>query len=168
MAKRFKENEINQAFKQNIIYSSREENSESVFTSVEKEYDFITVSDKSPVKVKKGPMGILGVTAKNGLLTFKMGAKRYKPTDGAMLMLDVYGKENGVFTVKLIADYFGNKVEYLCSQKIAGGEVWYNLKFERNYFKTAEGRVLKEYQKINAIEFNFDNGEFLINNALWV
>ena len=82
--------------------------------------------------------------------------------------MSIYGKEKGVFTVKLIADYFGNKVEYACSQKIAGGEVWYNLKFERNYFKTAEGRVLKEYKKINAIEFNFDGGEFLINNALWV
>lgn len=168
VAKRFKENEINQAFKQNIIYSSREENSESVFTSVEKEYDFITVSDKSPVKVKKGPMGILGVTAKNGLLTFKMGAKRYKPTDGAMLMLDVYAKEKCVLTVKLFADYAGNKTEYIANVNVLGGDVWHNVQLEMNKFKTCEGMALKSYQKLDAIGFSVDGVDYLINNALWV
>ena len=171
LAKKFAPQEVLSSHKSTIIFSSREENMETAFLPARQEKiteNNGSLLDDVCVEVKKGPMQLEGIYCNGGLLTFQVGAKKDAPKEDAMLMLDVYGKENGVFTVKLIADYFGNKVEYLCSQKIAGGEVWYNLKFERNYFKTAEGRVLKEYQKINAIEFNFDNGEFLINNALWV
>ena len=171
VAKKFSEKEVLPSHKSTIIFSSREENMQSYFLpasqgNIVKGKNSLICSES--VQVKKGPMQLEGVYCNGGLLTFQVGAKKDTPKEDAMLMLDVYGKEKGVFTVKLIADYFGNKVEYACSQKIAGGEVWYNLKFERNYFKTAEGRVLKEYKKINAIEFNFDGGEFLINNALWV
>ena len=58
-------------------------------------------------------------------------------------------------------------MEYSASASITGGEVWQNVKFEKNRFKTAEGMSLKNYDKIEAIEFYAD-GDFLINNALWV
>ena len=51
---------------------------------------------------------------------------------------------------------------------VFGGDVWHNVQLEKNRFKTAEGMVLKSYEKIDAIEFSVDEGEFLLNNALWV
>jgi hypothetical protein len=90
------------------------------------------------------------------------------PIEGSILMLDVFAKESGVLTIKLISDYFGEKIEYVCQQNIVGGEVWQNIKVEINKFKTIEGMALKTFDKINAVEFDMKDGEFLLNNILWV
>jgi hypothetical protein len=113
-------------------------------------------------------MNIDGVTSKWGLITFEPSIKKYHPQEGAMLMLEVYAKEQAVLTVKLVADYFGDKVEYMASVKVLGGDVWYNVQIEINKFKTAEGMSLKSYDKIQAMEINVEGSDYLINNALWV
>jgi len=170
IAKRFNEDEVEPAFKANILYTSREEDLESVFgvASPDSLNGIVAVSDKKYIRIKKGPMGIVGISSEQGLVTFKIGAKRFMPTDGAMLMLDVYAKEKSVLTVKLISDYWGNKIEYLANVNILGGDVWHNVQLEMNRFKTAEGMVLKTYGKINAVEFNVNGVDYLINNVLWV
>ena len=101
-------------------------------------------------------------------MTFRIIAAKYRPDPEALMMLDVYVKDGGMFTVRLVSDYFGaNRTEYSASVKINGGGVWQNVKLEKNRFKTAEGLTLKNYDKIEAMEFYADN-EFLINNVLWV
>ena len=82
-------------------------------------------------------------------------------------MFDVFSKEKGEMQVKLIADYFGAKVEYIETVKLLGGDVWQNVKIAINRYKTKEGMSLKTYEKIQAIEFSGQE-EFLLNNALWV
>lgn len=155
--------------KSKILYSSRYACAESIFAVGDDGQTMpIAVSDKAGVKTKKGPMGIEGVCCENGLLTFKFKGVKDAPNDDAMLMFDVYLKEEGQFVVKLIADYFGSKTEYFAVFKGVGGDVWHNVKFERNKFKTAEGMTLKDYTKINAVAFSALGKEFLINNALWV
>lgn len=169
--KKFTAEEVAPAHKSKILYSSRIPGADSIFyAAVEKDDNpsAINLSDKKKVKVKKGPMAIEGVGCDSGLLTFKFAAKKDTPPERAMLMLDVYAKEKGTFTVKLITEYFGNKTEYAASVNLLGGEVWQNVKLDLNKFKTAEGMSLRDYGKINALEFNFGSGEFLINNALWV
>ena len=113
-------------------------------------------------------MGIEGVGCNGGLLSFIIGSKKYKPTDGAMFMIDVYAKEKATLTIKLITNYFGNKIEYLYTTNILGGDVWHNVQIDMNKFKTVEGMSLKEYAKLEAIEIDVKDSEFLINNALWV
>ncbi len=173
VAKRFLPEEVKLGHKENVIYSSRTPNGQSVFGVAHSEHGedkekAIKIITSKLIKVKKGPMGISGVTCKTGLLTFKINAEKYKPLDSAILMFDVYGKEKATFTVKLIEDYFGAKTEYSYAVSVVGGEVWQNVKIERPKFKTAEGMGLKSYQKINAIEFSCDCEDYLINNALWV
>ena len=86
------------------------------------------------------------------------------------MMLDVYLAGGGNFSVKLVSDFFGeHRAEYSASCRIIGGEVWQNVKFEKNNFKTAEGMTLKSYAKVEAIEFvSEDNKPFIINNVLWI
>lgn len=172
IAKRFTKEEIKSSFKNNIIYSSRESNLETAFSAAHQPglaIGQVNIVDRKRVKVERGPMGINGLYCEWGLVTFKIAAKKFMPREDAMLMFDVYAKNSGTVTVKLIADYFGpNKIVFSANFKISGGEVWYNLKADHTRFKTAEGRVLKDYKQLNAIEFDFDNGEYLINNALWV
>ena len=170
IAKRFKENEINPAYKINVLYTSREEDLESVFgvAAIEGMSGVASLSDKKIIKLKKGPMGIEGIYSEYGLVTFKVGAKRFLPMDGAMLMMDVYAKEKSVLSVKLISDYAGNKIEYIARANVLGGDVWHNVQLDMNKFKTEEGMSLKSYEKINAVEFNVEGTEYLINNVLWV
>lgn len=171
IGKRFAEEEITFEYKDYIIYSSRTKDAESVLCAANQTGDYpnhVNINDRKRIVVKKGPISIEGATCEWGILTFKVGAQKYKPKDDAMLMLDVYVKEDGVFTVKLISDYFGAKTEYVASVKLIGGDVWHNVQLDRVKFKTAEGMSLKSYEKINAVEFNADGGEYLINNALWV
>lgn len=170
VCKKFNAEEVNKGYKSKVIYSSRNEGSESIFfASFHSEEDCykINLSPEKTVQVLKGPMDMLGAYSKWGLLTFKINSVKDKPNVDAMLMFDCYTKEDNVITVKLIADYFGNKIEYVAKVNVLGGEVWHNVKLEKSKFKTAEGMNLKSYDKINAIEFNA-NGAWLINNALWV
>ena len=169
--KKFKKEQIKPSYKCNIIYSSRFVDGESVFEAenqVDENPPSINVIDKNRVLVKKGPMGIEGVTCEWGLLTFKIGADKFKPSETAILLFDVYAKEATTVTVKLIADYSGEKTEYLLKANLTGGNVWQNVKMELAKFKTAEGMALKSLNKIDALVFEVDCANYLINNALWV
>ncbi len=164
--KKFNPEEVCIKNKSKILYSSRIDGAEFVFCPA-KSYEKVYADDKRRVKVGKGPMGIEGVYSKFGLLTFKFKAVKDMPAEDAILMFDVYSKKAEEFTIKLISDYHGAKIEYLSVVKLVGGEVWQNVKVEMNKFKTVEGMPLKKYEIINALEFS-SNSEFLLNNALWV
>ncbi len=164
--KKFTESDVKVKSKSKILYSSRNLNAEYVFCPATGS-SLVYASKPSRVKIGKGPMGIDGVFSEYGLLTFKFKAKKDMPSDGSILMFDAFSKKSGELTVKLIADYFGNKIEYLSNVKLVGGEVWQNVKLETNRFKTVEGMPLKTYEIINAVEFISEN-EVMLNNALWV
>ena len=171
VGKRFNEDEIDKTYRNNVLYSSQKENAHTIFFPANpsrENPDNVNVFNKGRVKEKKGPMGIEGVGSSAGLLSFIVGSKKYKPNDGAMFMIDVYAKEKATLTIKLITNYFNNKTEYIYSTNILGGDVWHNVQIDMNKFKTVEGMPLKEYSKVEAIEIDVKDTEFLINNALWV
>lgn len=169
-SKRFGANEVNVSYKDNVVYSSRRPNDLSIFTSAKESGGRptgIRLGHDNVVKELEGPMGINGANCFGGLLTFKINAEKYKPKDDAMFMMDIYVKESTVAMVKLISNYFGNKVEYLSNVKLTGGEIWHNVKLNLNQFKTTEGMGLRDYSKIQAIEIDAQC-EYLVNNVLWV
>ena len=170
VAKKFDADQTFKGYRSNVLYSSRMQSSESIFSAanqIENSPEHVNVSGGQRIKVLRGPMGIDGAYCEWGLLTFKINATKDKPNPDAMFMLDVYTKEDNVVTIKLITDYYGKKSEYVANVSLCGGDVWHNVKLEKSKFKTAEGMSLKSYDKVNAIEFNA-NGTWLINNALWV
>lgn len=171
VARKFNPEEVNIGYKSNIIYSSRNSNAESIFNAnhqFKQDNNHINIEDKKRVKIKKGPMGIDGVYCKWGLMTFKINASVDKPNPDALLMFDVFVKESAQVTVKLICDYFGNPTEYSSTVSLEGGDIWHNIKIQRNKFKSEEGMTLKDYDKVNVIMFDVSKEEYLINNALWV
>lgn len=171
IARKFQEDEIAFSYKSNIIYSSRILDCESIFTAENQgrvNVGHVNTLSKKRVLVKKGPMGIDGVYCEWGLLTFKVKPKKYAPSECAMLMFDVYAKNDCEVSVKLIADIKNTKTEYVARVKIRGGDVWHNVRLEQSRFKTAEGMSLKSYEKIDALSFSVEGTEYLINNALWV
>ena len=168
--KKFSETDVLPSHKSKILYSSRIDGAESVFSALNQEQDNnakINLIDKELVTVKKGPMEIEGVGCKWGLNTFKFATEKDRPNDDSILMFDVYSKTSGEIRVSLVADYFGKKTVYTERVKLLGGDVWQNVKIAINRYKTPEGMGLKTYEKIEAIQFDGQD-EFLINNALWV
>ncbi len=153
----------------NIIYSSRIENYETRFGPANEESIPSAIDVLGQIKVEKlvGPLKMSGITCKSGVNTFSIVAEKIKPDRGAILMFDAFIKVSGEITVSLIADYFGQKTVYFATKKLVGENIWQNVKFSVNAFKTVEGLPLKSYDNIQAIEF-YSNEEFLINNALWV
>jgi len=168
IAKKFAETEVETGNKDNIIYSGRDVNGASVFAEIpQNTFKCLHNVVSEGVCEKSGPMGIDGIYAKNGLITFKVNAEKDKPSDGAILMLDVYAKEDDELTVTLSQNYFGNRVDYACRIPVKGGRAWHNVKLEMNRFKTQDGKIIKTFKDVNAISFKL-NGVYLINNMLWV
>ncbi len=170
LARKFTEQEVLPTHKSKIIYSSREQNSKSTFYPAGKNLkkpSGISVNKEDQIVESLGAMGIKGITCPSGLLTFRIGMKKYRPQEDGMLLVDAYIKQGGKITVKLIADYYGYKREYLATANVAGGEVWHNLKFAISNFKTAEGMSIRSIDSIEALEVHADK-EYLVNNLLWV
>ena len=153
----------------NLIYSSRLANFETRFAPADEDKILSAIDAEGVLEVKTlaGPLKMQGITCKSGVNTFSIFAEKTKPDSNALIMFDAYIKEGGMITVRLITDYFGNKTIYSASAKVVGEEIWQNVKFSITAFKTAEGRPLKSYDNVDAIEFYSDK-EYLINNALWV
>ena len=170
LSKKIEKTQSSTFYKSKVVYSSREENAESVFSPVDKSTkkpSGIELTDENGVFVKDGAMDIQGVTSKGGLLSFGIGLEQNRPKEDGILLLDAYVKDGGEIVVKLIADYFGDKKEYYAYATVPGGEVWHNLKFSVNNFKTQEGMTIRSIDKIQAIEIS-SKSEYLINNVLWV
>ena len=162
ICKKFVPNEIGVSHKSTVIFSGRTAFGESVFAPVSTQS--LIASAQEEVYVKNGPMGISGVYCQGGLVTYKINAVKDRPKDDAILMLDVFSKEENTVTVKLVDV---NGLEYSVSLSINGGKVWFNLKIEKSKFKTKEGIILRSYDKIVRMELS-SLSACLINNALWV
>ncbi len=171
ISKRFNEEEIAPTHKAAVLYSSRFDLGESIFVSAADkenlEQSSICFNQKNAVVEKSGPMGIYGAYCSGGLSSFCVNAERYKPTDSSMLMFDVAVRKETTLAVKLIADFFGERLEYVARVSLKGGNIWHNVKLEMPNFKLENGMGLKSYEKIQAIQFVADN-DFILNNVLWV
>lgn len=171
LAKKVSRKVMNKGYRQKLIYSSREDNAETVFLSCkdgrENLIKYFETCDSSSVQLKNGPMDIKGVCCNYGIRTFKINCLADKPSDYAILMFDAYVKNDGEITVSLITDYQGQKITYSTRVHVNGGAIWHSVKLELSKFKTDEGRILKSFEKIQAIEFKVE-GEYLLNNVLWV
>lgn len=170
LCKKFDAKEVANVYPSNIIYSSRIEKATDVFIAACENASRpfgITMDKDNSVKTEKGPMDILGANCFGGLLTFSVSASRFSPKEDSMLMLDVYSKENAVLTVKLKGKLFGQDADFIARTEVSGGNIWQNVKIERSTFKTAEGRPLKTYEGVYAMEIDV-SGAYLINNVLWV
>ena len=153
----------------NIVYTSREPLFDSQFASANEDEikSVIDVMGDAEVEVKTGPFKMLGITGKGGIYSFNVCIDKISKDANSVLMFDVNLKNSGTIVVKLVTDCFNNRVEYSASANVVGENIWQNVKFSINNFKTIEGLPLKSYEKIQVIEFN-SSEEFLINNVLWI
>ena len=153
----------------NVYYNSRTAEADSGFYPATENLSLpigIDLDKNGGIKTKKGALDIVGLTCAKGILTYKPDIKKYKPTDGAIIMADVYMKNGGNLRIELVAESGGVKTTYAAQERIFV-DLWQNVRVESNRFKTAEGKPLKSFESVIAMKL-FADGEFLVNNLLWV
>ena len=166
VAKRYSEGEVVCRPQFNVIYASREYEKNGIFEALTTNVN-VTLNMKTQLEVLKeikGPLGILGLPASRGLATFNV----LKPSDDAMLVLDVYSQKDCEVKIELISDAFtAIEQRYFAVVKAVGGNIWNKIQIEKSQFKTAEGFHLKSYDNVKLILITGD-GDFAINNLLWI
>ncbi len=169
---KFEEDDVIFKNKSVILYSSRTKDGETAFAPY-REFSCVScgfsLDEEDVVTIKDSVNETVGLYSKNGLTTFRVGAKKYHPKDDAILMFDTFSENNGTIKVILHAKNGANKISYFASVRVIGG-VWQNAKLFKNNFKTLEGAPIRDFSNVYAISFDSEKqeNEFLINNALWV
>lgn len=127
-----------------------------------------TFVDKKSLFVKEGAGGIEGISSALGLATFKLTSPKFKGIDDELLVFDVCTDD--VMSIKIYAYCdLGSDVRDVHKATIAtvGGPLWQNFKLQKSDFKDENNKPLSDWGDINLIYFEGD-GEFIINNILWI
>lgn len=128
----------------------------------------VFLTDPDPVYVKKGPMGIAGIGSRYGLRTFKPGSPRYRAGENAALKFDLYAPLATTVELSAYVDYLGAKKEvYRAVVNVRGGEHWNDFFLTPADFKAEDSRGLDGFSRVQVLTLRSE-GEFLLNNMLWV
>ena len=168
--KKFDENQSDNENKSTILFSSRE--NKYLWQPYVNDYTpdivaYMRGEDSRKITIAKGAFDIEGITCPHGLMTLKINGKMEKPKDNSILLLDVYAPQGGVLKVSLTERNAETQTVYSTVVNVSGGEVWHGVSLALSKFKTEEGIILKSPENVYSIIFEFD-GEYLLNNVLWV
>ena len=172
VCKSFGEQEVLPKTKGVIVYSSRIKEGNTAFAPLKenltKPYG-IRIEDGGLVEEKEAFNDISGVTCKDGLITYRVGALKYQPSEDSIFMFDACADKEGKLRVGLLSYKNDVVIEYFTTIKIVGN-TWQNVKLSVKSFKTKDGAPIRDFGGINAISFDVEDEttEFFINNALWV
>ena len=153
----------------NILFDGRDLYSQSVFAkgSLLEKSPVIKFDKNFDLQLELGPMSIEGLNIEDGIYSFKINTVKDKPSLDSILLMDLYAKSSCEVIVRLVSDYKKQPSFYETKVTVNGADIWHKFKFDISKFKTSEGRILKSFENVNAIEF-YSSKECLINNVLWV
>lgn len=126
---------------------------------------FVSVRD---IFVKEGADGILGISSKANLATFKLSNSKFMGKDDELLSMDIYSKQQQTIRV-LVYTNFGNDNQEVYSAEllVQGGELWQNFKLKKNNFTTANNKSLEHWEGVALLMYS-SKRDFVLNNLLWL
>ncbi len=116
--------------------------------------------------LSEGFGGIMGVSAQNGIISYRVDAPRFAPDEGASMAFDVYCEEDALLNVAFYKDA-EEKEGYVCEVKVSGGGKWKNIVLDASDFKTETGLALDEFIHASSVGFTSEK-KVLINNIVWL
>ncbi len=157
------------AFSDRVLYSGR--NGEDGMTLRRPPEDDLVggvfLSENAPISVRKGPLGIRGICSEYGLKTYRPSSDRYRAEAGVGIKFDVYAPLSTVITLRAYDDYLAQKEPYVATVVVRGGELWQNFMLSTADFKKEDRRSPSSFAEIQVLSVDGE-GEFLLNNLLWV
>lgn len=156
-----------QIIKTNLLYSSARGDDDFTF-GVDGD-DVIAGAvyyKRSPIELVRGPMGIVGISSRSGLDTYRLNENRVEIKRDSIFKLDVYCKEAITLSVSLVTEVGCEREKiYRSETDVPSGEVWQTINLSLKDFKTKDGMTVQDLDLIDKISFSA-NGFFAINNVL--
>lgn len=118
------------------------------------------------VRLAAGYGGIKGITARSGIVSYRVSEPRYRAPEGASFAFDAYCAEDARITVTFYADE-EEETGYSCRVRVAGGGKWKNFVLDPVDFKSPQGASLPGFRGTVSVVFLLENGA-LVNNVIWL
>lgn len=118
------------------------------------------------VNLAPGYGGILGISAKTGIISYRVSEPRFEPHEGALFQFDVWSESDSSVRVIFFTDaeeQTGFEAEFA----VEGGGKWKKVCCESGDFKGAKGLPLSDFTSAVSVVF-LGKGDVLINNVIWL
>ncbi len=119
------------------------------------------------VEIVECSNGIAGVLSPFGLLTYKIGEKRFTFDERSILKLDVYCEEFTVLKISLTLDEHGELCDYSVVINLKGSKVWQNVQVTFNELKSEKRMGIKDFSSVIALKIKAES-RFAVNNVLLI
>ena len=128
----------------------------------------IFFAENSGVELVHCANSITGITSRYGLLTYKIGEKRFAVNLGSIIKFDVYCEDYTDLCVSLMIDNgSGDFIPYSTHVKLNGGKSWQNVQISFSEFKSEARMGIKDNQSVLALKIDAES-RFAINNLLLI
>ena len=154
--------------KSRVIYSEREGRNgfSTYWRRTHSVADCFSEGANSGVRLEAGYGGIKGISAFPGVISYRVGEKRYEAPNGTSFRFDAYAPCNARLRVVFYKDE-EEKNGFFGEVLIEGGGIWKDILFDASDFKSDTGVAMEDFSGLVAVVFMCDD-EVLINNVLWV
>ena len=128
--------------------------------------DCFAEGGSAQVTLMDGYGKIRGVTAKGGIISYRVSEPRYMPPEGACYQFDVYCTKDAKFRVTFYMDAEEEK-GYSVEEEIKGGGKWKNFLYVSTDFKSETGASLPDFRKAVSVVI-LSEDDVLVNNMKWL
>ncbi|MDY4186284.1 MAG: dienelactone hydrolase family protein [Candidatus Borkfalkiaceae bacterium] len=111
--------------------------------------------------------GIAGVISPFGLLTYKIGEKRFVCDERSIVKLDVYCEEFTELKISLTVSENDKLTDYSVIVKLKGSKVWQNVQVTFSELKSDKRLGIKDFSCITALKLKAES-RFAVNNILLI
>ena len=111
--------------------------------------------------------GIAGVISPFGLLTYKIGEKRFVCDERSIVKLDVYCEEFTELKISLTVSENDKLTDYSVIVKLKGSKVWQNVQVTFSELKSDKRLGIKDFSCVTALKLKAES-RFAVNNILLI
>lgn len=128
--------------------------------------DCFSSKENVEVDLVPGYGGIMGISTRTGIITYRVSEPRFEPQEGALFQFDAWCETDATLKVIFFTDA-EEQTGYEAEFAIEGGGKWKKICSESGDFKAAKGLPLDDFTKAVSVVFLGKDG-VLINNLIWL
>ncbi len=127
----------------------------------------IFFNENSGVELVECANGIVGVTSRYGLLSYRIVESRFNPNIRSIIKLDVYCEDYTVLNVSVVVTENGVQRDYATTLELKGSKVWQKVQIDLASLKSVERMGIKGFEDIIAVKIEAES-RFAVNNLLLI
>jgi len=128
--------------------------------------DCFSSSESVELKLLPGYGGIMGISSRSGIITYRVSEPRFEPHEGALFQFDAWSEMDEKLRVIFFTDA-EEQMGYEAELDVAGGGKWKKFCLGSVDFKTQKGLPLDDFTNAVSVVF-LGKTDVLINNIIWL